>query len=612
MAGPQAENPIFSAPLPKPESLGLPKDIKILWRTDKKVLFCEIPMNRFKSDDVPVDASLLHSLERKMDRETQHRQWNGQLGPGIIAQVIDPVVGVNGDLFLCEGFHRNAVQQKKKAENFFSELRLGYNFDQMLGLRIVSATGHRSVEMPRIVDWVTQSWNITPWSKVHKISIFQGFSLVTVPNMTGKEIMKKTGLTREDIESIKAWVIEHCDDWKKKPQLIMAHLDLARKVSPELIRMQRIGEKGISLTPAQTRAIGNVLPGEHNWSLQRIAAQIAIEQKLNEATTRKVAVSLSQIKDEEQIYQIKNTDWASQQVITGRRINVANSGEMTSNIINRLWDLEVENADLLIQLAISRKNFVPGQTGGVKDAVTDNQISSVKVGVKQITHATIADFQPLPERGKIDTERLNSHAEDAITQAQEGNGALLYRYFEDVLERPLRGLLRRKFGVEDYDFDDIKQNTFEKALKSIGNFTFKYEEIPSHAQLSAWLNRIAINTTIDTHRVEKKRSKDINIDEPTGKEGSEESRVDHSDFDQSAVTPEEQVVVNWESEKIKAAILKLPEADQRRVIIMKYVLGHTTKDIAYVLDKREGAVRAQLMRSSNKLQDVLKDIKSEI
>ena len=62
MAGPQAENPIFSAPLPKPESLGLPKDKKILWRTDKKVLFCEIPMNRFKSDDVPVDASLLHSL----------------------------------------------------------------------------------------------------------------------------------------------------------------------------------------------------------------------------------------------------------------------------------------------------------------------------------------------------------------------------------------------------------------------------------------------------------------------------------------------------------------------------------------------------------------------
>lgn len=578
----QKENPIFSAPLPRPESLGLPKDIRILWRTDEKVLFGEIPMNRFISKDVPVDDALLHSLERKMDRETQHRQWNGQLGPGIIAQVIDPVVGVNGDLFLCEGFHRNAVQQKKKAEIFFSELRLGYNYDQMLGLRIVSATGHRSVEMPRIVDWVTQSWNITPWSK--KISIFQGFSLVTVPNMTGREMIKKNGLTQTDIDNIRAWVIEHCEDWKKKPQLIMAHLDLARKVSPDLIRMQRIGEKGRSLTPAQTRAIGYVIPWEDNWSLQQIAARIAITQSLNEKTTRKVSMALSDAKNADEIIEVQKTDWKKVQLDTAKRVEPVISSEATDKLFDRIWDLEVDNAKLLADLAINKGIIFSKKEIKAKSKPSPSSDLQEQDGITKI---------------KINRERLNKDAEDALIKAQEGDPALLYHYFEDIVEPTLKRALKNSFKIEEEEFDAFKEFAFERIIKMIESYELQETKLPYYMQLTAKLNTLSLAIAKDFKKSGRKISKEVTA--PIAPTKSQERGQDEE--------PGEEIKDYWNNAEIRKVILNLIP-DHCRIIIMNNVLGYSIKDIAQILNKNVEELKKQAFQASLSLQDGLRKIQN--
>ena len=580
------------------EALGIPPDIRILWQTDEKVFFCEIPMHDVTYNDVSVDSILSKVLEKNMDAETQHRQYNGQLSPGIIAQVVDEAVDIKGELFLCEGFHRMDVQVRKGSTSFFAELRLGYTYDQMLALRIVSATGHRSVELPRIVDWVTKSWNISPWSK--RLSIMQAFALVAVPNVSGKEIKKDLGLTDDDIKNIKEWVVVHCEAWKKNPRLIMSHLDLARKVAPDLIPRLRMGEKVKSLSPAQLRTIANSLPGEMFWDLQRTAADIATRQSLNEATTHKMALALGMAGSPEEVANIINTDWSKRQIIrlvrhTGEAYK---SNEISSkDLFERLWALEIENAELLVNLATAKRGFVSKKDRvEIKPTVTPDNAAAGNEGTKpEKLHVSFNASD------KLQLRRLNKSAGRALERAHDHDYDELNEYFETYVQEPLKKMLSVKFGFKsDIDYDDVIEEMWKEVEKSIGHFQFSSLEIPHYAQLSGWLNRIAVNIAVEKDLAAKKRAPNVG----TGQESkSENSKTEGTD----AQTLIEQLIISKvESQELKVAILNLSRADQRRVVIMKYILGYSTDDIAFVLDKQEGIIREQLMHAEHNLQEALK------
>jgi RNA polymerase sigma factor (sigma-70 family) len=53
--------------------------------------------------------------------------------------------------------------------------------------------------------------------------------------------------------------------------------------------------------------------------------------------------------------------------------------------------------------------------------------------------------------------------------------------------------------------------------------------------------------------------------------------------------------------------LRLLTDEQRRVIVLRFFSGYSHAEIASVLAKREGAVRAQLLRALRQLRKVLYD-----
>ena len=251
----------------------------------------------------------------------------------------------------------------------------------------------------------------------------------------------------------------------------------------------------------------------------------------------------------------------------------------------------MENAELIVQLASAKRNFIPEKIPAVEQIKPQPQQRDLSIPYRY-TNTRV---------GPETLGKLNTEAEKAIVTAQETNNfTSLHRFFEEVVQEPLRRMLRRRFGVEGDKFDDITQIMWEKVLKNAKNFTFRDSPpIPLSAQLSSWFNTIAVHTAIDEHRVAKP-NRFISLDK-TRSDDDDRSFQEYNDIDDTP-SIEEQIISNLDKQNIRTAILNLTEEDQRRIIIMKYVLGYSTRDIAYVLDKKEGAIRAQLMRGLHSLQ----------
>src|SRR6185295_13227017 len=106
----------------------------------------------------------------------------------------------------------------------------------------------------------------------------------------------------------------------------------------------------------------------------------------------------------------------------------------------------------------------------------------------------------------------------------------------------------------------------------------------------AWLYTIARNQVIDHYR--------------TSKETVELDNALHLADDR--LMPDEEVQASFDAEVIREALDMLTE-DQQQVILLKFMGGLTTEEIAGQLDKREGAVRALQMRGLQTLAKCLEE-----
>jgi RNA polymerase sigma-70 factor, ECF subfamily len=106
----------------------------------------------------------------------------------------------------------------------------------------------------------------------------------------------------------------------------------------------------------------------------------------------------------------------------------------------------------------------------------------------------------------------------------------------------------------------------------------------------AWLFRIARNTLIDYYRVHRET---IPL---------EASEVELVAANQSVAGEVEKKI---EADSLWAQLSQLIE-DQRQVLTLKFIDGLTTEEIAQMLGKREGAIRALQMRGLQTLATLLK------
>jgi RNA polymerase sigma-70 factor (ECF subfamily) len=158
--------------------------------------------------------------------------------------------------------------------------------------------------------------------------------------------------------------------------------------------------------------------------------------------------------------------------------------------------------------------------------------------------------------------------ETLISRARDGDPDAfgeLYRAFASPLFSYLLTQTRRR-----EDAEDLLGEVFLAAMRDLKDFT------GDPAGFRSWLYRIATNRAIDLARRTKRRP-----EEPLA---AIEEEVDPADLEADALA-------NVERAQVRSAVMELPE-EQRRVMVLRVVSGLTASEIAEVVGKRVGAVKA--------------------
>lgn len=171
--------------------------------------------------------------------------------------------------------------------------------------------------------------------------------------------------------------------------------------------------------------------------------------------------------------------------------------------------------------------------------------------------------------------------EDVLQRARGGEMTAmgeLYRAFAPQLLAYLTTQVRRR-----EDAEDLLGEVFVAALRDLGSFEGDV------AGVRAWFFRIATNRAIDLARRTKRRPEEPLV--------FAEDRVDPSN-------PEAEALTNLERDRVRAAVMALPE-EQRRVMTLRIVGELTSAEIAEIVQKRVGAVKALQHRALANLAKAL-------
>jgi RNA polymerase sigma-70 factor (ECF subfamily) len=234
-----------------------------------------------------------------------------------------------------------------------------------------------------------------------------------------------------------------------------------------------------------------------------------------------------------------------------------------------------------------------GKPGGVieEDTVPISKSGSPTPTQSQSPDGAIETPPPSstpPPAARPDRSDPASEVWALIERAQAGDGAafgLLYdRYFDTVFRFVYFRVGNRQLA------EDLTADTFLRALKRIGSFTWQGRD------LGAWLVTIARNLVADhfksgRYRLEVTTGDVLDADRPDrGPEGSPESAViDH--------------ITNVDL--LKAVKQLNPE--QQECIVLRFLHGFSVAETAQTMSKNEGAIKALQYRAVRALARLLPD-----
>jgi RNA polymerase sigma-70 factor, ECF subfamily len=156
-------------------------------------------------------------------------------------------------------------------------------------------------------------------------------------------------------------------------------------------------------------------------------------------------------------------------------------------------------------------------------------------------------------------------------QAERGAFATLYRRYVDRVY----GYAFYQLG-DHHDAEDATERTFLAALRALPEFRER------GSTFRAWLFRIAHNTVANARRTRSRRRA--------------EPLPDGFDRPAPNADPARLVVMADELHEVRRAIAGMPD-DRRQVILLRFVDGLSTAEVAEVLDRSPGAVRVLLHRA---------------
>jgi RNA polymerase sigma-70 factor (ECF subfamily) len=170
-----------------------------------------------------------------------------------------------------------------------------------------------------------------------------------------------------------------------------------------------------------------------------------------------------------------------------------------------------------------------------------------------------------------------------LEDARRGSG----RAFETLYHQNARHLQAFLRARRAEDPAAVTNETFRRAFDGLDRF-----EGTTQGQFRAWVFAIARNLLIDEQRQKSRRPDLVLLAEPTDLPATGDL--------------EEQVITGLDEEAARALLDDLPP-DQREVLLLRIIAELSTDEVAEMLGKRPGAVRALQMRGLRRLRRLLAD-----
>jgi len=183
---------------------------------------------------------------------------------------------------------------------------------------------------------------------------------------------------------------------------------------------------------------------------------------------------------------------------------------------------------------------------------------------------------PSPTRDPLPDEH------QLVRRAKSGDPDAFARIYDAYVERVYRYIY---FRVTDETVtEDLTAQVFLNAWESLDRYQ------PGDSPYIAWLYTIARNLVIDHYRMKKET---INLED-----------AGHLAVD--APGPDDEVQGRFELQVLRDALQFLTD-EQQQVLILRFIAGLSTENVAEIMDKREGAVRALQMRALQTLSKYMQE-----
>lgn len=216
------------------------------------------------------------------------------------------------------------------------------------------------------------------------------------------------------------------------------------------------------------------------------------------------------------------------------------------------------------------RNYRATQGSGTQDALTGHMAG----------HTT----------GRIDDTML-------VREAQRGNRAA----FEELVRHYDNAVLRLALHLtgSESDAQDVYQDAFLKAYKSIGNFRFE-------CSFYTWIYRIVTNLCLDHLRKKNVRKEDAPV--ATDAEGEQFDVLDQVPDGRAAANPERDLMRRELGSRINKALEKLTPRE-RMVFELKHYQGLKLRTVGEILNTTEETAKNTLFRATQKLRGALGDMR---
>ncbi|MCR3746587.1 sigma-70 family RNA polymerase sigma factor [Lentzea californiensis] len=170
-----------------------------------------------------------------------------------------------------------------------------------------------------------------------------------------------------------------------------------------------------------------------------------------------------------------------------------------------------------------------------------------------------------------------------VKAAQEGDTEAFGVLYDNYVDMVFRYVLFRVGGDRAFA-EDVTSETFLRALRSIASVSYQGRDV------GAWFVTIARNIVFDHVKSSRYRL--------------EVTTAELQDNREETSGPEQEVMTEATNAELLRCVSQLGD-DQRECITLRFIEGKTVSEVAQLMDRNEGAVKALQHRAVRRLAQIL-------